>query len=276
MQTKPLIKTPISYYGGKQAIIHHILPLIPDHDIYTETFFGGGTVFFAKRPVDNETINDRLDIVINFYRVLKTRYKALKKLIDLSLVSRTMHQQATLIAKGKIPADNVTKAWAFWYASNFSFMCKIGGSLKHANDGDALIWMNLKNKKESFTEELVNRIEKTHIENNHWLQVIKTRNVANAFHHLDTPYFNSDCGHYRGWKETDLSLLLQWCANECKGKFLLSNFNSPVLDQFVQAHGWRKKEITTRLKAQRKTGSEKIEVLVWNYQEPIERNLFNQ
>ena len=56
MTTTSLIKTPISYYGGKQAIIHNILPLIPAHDIYTETFFGGGTVFFAKDPVKVEVL----------------------------------------------------------------------------------------------------------------------------------------------------------------------------------------------------------------------------
>ena len=49
---KPISKiwqrTPISYYGGKQTMLPHILPLIPEHAIYTEAFFGGGAVFWAK------------------------------------------------------------------------------------------------------------------------------------------------------------------------------------------------------------------------------------
>ena len=40
-------KTPISYYGGKINMLKHILPLIPDHNIYTEAFFGGGAVFMS-------------------------------------------------------------------------------------------------------------------------------------------------------------------------------------------------------------------------------------
>src|SRR5258708_35420538 len=127
MTTTPLIRTPITYYGGKLAIIQHILPVIPEHECYTETFFGGGTVFFAKDPVKNETINDKLDIVINFYKVLKTKYRQLKVLIDQSLVSRTQHVQAIMIIKKKVPADDVTLAWAFWMTTNFSFSCKIGG-----------------------------------------------------------------------------------------------------------------------------------------------------
>lgn len=35
------MKTPISYYGGKQTLLKHILPLIPNHKLYTEAFCGG-------------------------------------------------------------------------------------------------------------------------------------------------------------------------------------------------------------------------------------------
>ena len=45
-----IMKTPISYYGGKQSMLKHILPLIPPHQLYTEAFCGGAAVLFAKRP----------------------------------------------------------------------------------------------------------------------------------------------------------------------------------------------------------------------------------
>ncbi|MEG1485585.1 MAG: DNA adenine methylase [Bacteroidales bacterium] len=45
------MKTPISYYGGKQTLLKHILPLIPEHSLYTEAFAGGYAVLFAKEPV---------------------------------------------------------------------------------------------------------------------------------------------------------------------------------------------------------------------------------
>lgn len=46
------MRTPISYYGGKQTMLKHILPLIPPHHIYTEAFCGGAAVLFAKRPAE--------------------------------------------------------------------------------------------------------------------------------------------------------------------------------------------------------------------------------
>ena len=50
------MRTPISYYGGKQTMLKHILPLIPRHRIYTEAFCGGAAVLFAKRPAEAEVI----------------------------------------------------------------------------------------------------------------------------------------------------------------------------------------------------------------------------
>ena len=65
------MRTPISYYGGKQRMIKHILPLIPSHRIYVEPFFGGGSIFFAKGPSYLEVINDINDNVVNFYQVMQ-------------------------------------------------------------------------------------------------------------------------------------------------------------------------------------------------------------
>jgi len=64
---EPRLKSPISYYGGKTNLVSTILKLIPDHKIYTESFFGGGAIFFAKDPVESEIINDKNNLIINFY-----------------------------------------------------------------------------------------------------------------------------------------------------------------------------------------------------------------
>lgn len=65
------MKTPISYYGGKQTLLKHILPLIPKHKLYTEAFCGGAAVLFAKRPADGEVINDISMDITNFYWMAK-------------------------------------------------------------------------------------------------------------------------------------------------------------------------------------------------------------
>ncbi len=79
---KPIMKTPITYYGGKQKMLSVILPMIPEHSIYVEPFFGGGAVFWAKEPAQVEFINDINGEVANFYRVLQTDYDALKREVN--------------------------------------------------------------------------------------------------------------------------------------------------------------------------------------------------
>ena len=33
-------KPPLTYYGGKQKMLKHIIPLTPEHVVYNEPFFG--------------------------------------------------------------------------------------------------------------------------------------------------------------------------------------------------------------------------------------------
>jgi DNA adenine methylase len=61
------LKTPITYYGGKQQLCQIILDLIPEHQLYCEPFCGGAAIFFAKEPAKVEIINDTNRELINFF-----------------------------------------------------------------------------------------------------------------------------------------------------------------------------------------------------------------
>lgn len=268
-------KTPIIYYGGKTSILNHILALIPHHNLYTEVFFGGGAVFFSKNAVKNEVINDRLDLVVNFYRCLQWHYISLKELIDASLISRSIHEEATTAirthkrSKKKITeynqAHRIRLAWAFWYSCSFSYNNELMGTLKFSNHKSTGFADLCTSKKNEFTNRLVNRIEHAYIENLEALDVLKARNVKDSFHYLDPPYPDADQGHYGGYKWQDFEELLIFLQNDCKGKFLLSNYNSPMLKEYIDRNGWIKTEITHQIKSPRKTGTSKVEVLVRNY-----------
>ena len=103
-------RTPISYYGGKQTILPHILPLIPEHTIYTEAFFGGGAVFWAKQPVKTEIINDFNTNVYTFYKVLQTRFAELQTLVQQSVVSREAYKSALVIYHAPFAFPEVQQA----------------------------------------------------------------------------------------------------------------------------------------------------------------------
>lgn len=56
-----------------------ILEQSPVQKMYCEPFFGGGAVFFAKKPAEIEVINDVNSCLITFYRILKTDFTSLQK-----------------------------------------------------------------------------------------------------------------------------------------------------------------------------------------------------
>jgi len=42
------LRTPISYYGGKQKLVRTIVGFMPEHKMYVEPFLGGAAVYFGK------------------------------------------------------------------------------------------------------------------------------------------------------------------------------------------------------------------------------------
>src|SRR5690554_6619498 len=109
----PTLRTPISYYGGKQNMLPYILPMIPKHKVYVEPFFGKEAVFFAKEPCKVEIINDYNAMVVNFYEQLKTNFQELKQLTEATPYSRQAYKKAMVIYDNPYLFSPVIKAWAF-------------------------------------------------------------------------------------------------------------------------------------------------------------------
>jgi len=269
-------KTPITYYGGKINLLSEILPLIPKHRIYTEAFFGGGAVFFAKEPVGSEIINDTNSIVVNFYEVVKTNFSELKTKIEATLFSRATYTVAHTIYRMPHLFNKLQQAWAFYIATNMGFSCQIAswGYDKYGKRVKAF-----QNKKIIFNKEVYKRLENVQVENNDACKVIQSRDTEDAFHYIDPPYIDSNQGHYGGYTENDYKLLLDTLSS-LKGKFLLSSYPSDILTEYTKQNGWHTKTFNKPISAQKavtgKTRSRKIEVLTANYPLAETKREFNK
>jgi DNA adenine methylase len=124
----------------------------------------------------------------------------------------------------------------------------------------------ISNKRDSFGASFAKRLERVTVESRDAVQVIKQYDTEDSFHYCDPPYFNSDCGHYRGYREEDFRDLLDTLAS-IKGKFLLSSYPSKVLQDYIDKFGWKHEQINGRVSVARKKDSKKskIECLTWNY-----------
>jgi len=267
------MKTPISYYGGKQMMLKHILPMIPAHTTYCEPFFGGGAVFFAKPKSKQEIINDTNDVLINFYRVAQTRFDELAKEVSCYLYSRSQYYEARDIVLGRVEADDVKKAAALWYHIGAAINGSVGSGFycSIAKEKSALA-----NKKELLLRgEIAERLKGVVIDNRDALRIIEIYDTSDTFFYIDPPYFNSDMGHYKGYTEADFVALLDK-LEAIKGKFLLSSYPYSGLNR----DGFRQLKLNKNISASTITGGggrkkTKTECLTYNYSfvgEPL--NLF--
>jgi DNA adenine methylase len=121
------VKTPLSYYGGKQQLASTILGLIPPHRVYCEPFLGGAAIFFAKEPSKVEIINDTNGEVINFYEVLQRDFSSLEKEVAISLHSRQQCRHAEVIYQNPEMFDRIKQAWAVWILANSAYSSRLDG-----------------------------------------------------------------------------------------------------------------------------------------------------
>jgi len=259
------MKPPLTYFGGKQLLAKHILPLIPKHNLYCEPFFGGGAIYFAKGHSEIEVVNDTNGDLINFYKVVKNDCKKLEKLIKATLYSRADFEAAKVVLGYPRLFNDVRRAWAIWVVANQGYASRLDSTWGY-NRKKNTSPKRLHRKRDRFTGEYARRMEETEIENSDALKVIETRDTKQTFFYCDPPYFNASMGHFNRYSEQDFENLLK-LLSAIKGKFLLSSFPSPLLEKYIRKNKWKMKEIEMPLSvtAKYKTNKRKTEVLTANY-----------
>lgn len=265
MSEKLNLKTPITYYGGKQLLCPKILPLIPGHKLYCEPFAGGAAVFFSKQKSEIEIINDTNRELINFYKVVKDDFVSLEKEIQITLYSRDLHRKASVIYNNPDMFNELKRAWALWVLATQGFAGQLDSSWGFDKSANRCI-KGFNNKKDSFTLDLAIRLQNVQIECVDAVYIIKSRDTIDSFFYCDPPYYNSDMGHYDGYSKDDFESLLK-SLSSINGKFLLSSYPSDILKEYSILNGWHSKsyECNVTVAAKNSKIKKKTEVLTANY-----------
>ncbi len=262
--TKPNLRPPTKYYGGKVRMMPHILPMVPSHRIYVEAFAGGATLFWAKAPSKIEVLNDINGNVTNFYSIMKTDFERLYE-----LVRTVLHCEHTFLLardiyhnpKGHSP---LKRAWAYYIATNMSYGGEAGGSFQWVrNKSDN--WhppVSVDNRKKQFGE-YTGRLDRVSIRDRKAEVLIPDMDCQDSFFYCDPPYVGARQGHYEGYTQKHFDALLD-ALSKIKGMFLLSSYHNSSLNNHVQKFGWSQKSFDQRLGVAGGVGR-KIEVLTWNY-----------
>ncbi len=258
------MKTPLSYYGGKQKLCSTILSLIPEHILYGEPFVGGAAIFFGKEPSQVEVLNDTNKELINFYQVVQNHYSDVERLIRATLHSRRLHADASTVYTNPHLFDEIKRAWAVWVLTSQTFSSIIDGTWGY-DKKDNTTTQKISNKREQFTEALAIRLQNVQLECADALYIIQSRDTPGSFFYCDPPYYNSNCGHYNGYSIQDFEALLRLLSG-IQGKFLLSSYPSDLLLKYAKENGWWMRSVEQSISVNKGYGGKKkIEVMTGNY-----------
>lgn len=270
-------KTPLTYYGGKQQLLKTILPLIPTHRIYCEPFFGGGAVFFAKKPSYLEVINDVNDNLVNFYHECQEHFEQLCYLVQHTLDSESTYNWAKSVFNGTVEVGPLQKAYATWIVFNMSFNANPLGGWRWDNGTDnSHTGIVLYHFRKYFCPWIEKRLQKVQISCRDALRVISDRDTPGSFFYLDPPYPGAQQAHYSGYTEDDLQKLLD-LLSVIHGQFLLSCYDLDIINDYAQKKNWQllKFDMNSCIKNHNRHGR-KTEILLMNYEKKdiIQTTLF--
>lgn len=198
--------------------------------------------------------------------MIQNEFVELEKMIRISLHSRSLHNDASVVYNNPHMFSPIKRAWAVWILAAQSFSSMLDGTWGYDRIKGSTS-RKISARRRDFTEDYAIRIQDVQIECTDALRVIRSRDFKDAFIYCDPPYFNSDCGHYDGYTKEDFEMLLSTLA-VIDGKFLLSSYPSDLLAEYSLKHKWKTKKIEQRVSVANgtgKPGKNKTEVLTANY-----------
>jgi DNA adenine methylase len=255
-------KPPFSYYGGKQTMAKHILPLIPKHTTYVEPFAGGAAIFWLKEPSKVEILNDTNRELINFYEVVKSDFVSLEKEVAISLHSRSQHNDAWVIYSNPHMFSKIKRAWAVYILATQGFGGQLSKSWGRDKTNNKTV-QQFNNRRDLFTYDYAIRLQTVSFESRDAIRLIETTDYEDCFFYVDPPYYNADMGHYDGYTIEDFELLLK-TLSKITGKFLLSSYPSELLSGYIKQNTWQSKGFEMQVAVSNK-GKRKTEVLTANF-----------
>ena len=234
------MKTPISYYGGKQRIASKIVPHIMaiPHTVYVEPFSGGLAVLYAKgkKPVTakehyREAINDLNKQLITFWRVAREQPEELARWIELTLYSQEEHREARKIYNNPSEYSDLKVAWAVYIECNMSFAKDIGkGWATSVNSRNcAATWVNRTTR----LPECFERLRDVHIGCEDAIDFIRRWDCPQGLIYADPPYPNSNQGNYSGYTLDDYQALCD-ALDACQSSYILSNYHQDIAPKSAQ------------------------------------------
>jgi DNA adenine methylase len=196
------IKSPFRYAGGKFYAIKQIMPFIDcvPHDEYREPFIGGGSVFFAKKRVMYDWINDLDNDLIEVYNCLSdgTMVEHLIEIYNQDVATKQRHCE---IKEWK-PQTLFDRVYRTYYLNRTSYCGIINNPAWGYKEGKSSPPQNWG----KFLLEASAKLKNVKITSTDFSDVITAKSCGNSvLMYLDPPYYKADQkrAYTKSFAETD-------------------------------------------------------------------------
>lgn len=193
-QTAPDLPRPrpiVSWAGGKQRLLKHLLPLIKQHTCYVEVFGGSGALMWAKQPSHTEVYNDINGDLVSLMRCLKYHRDALLDELDLVLNSRREFED--YLAQ---PGLTQIQRAARWLIRNKLSFAGSGKNFAICRSHP----LASRVQRQLALQSLNRRLDRTIIEERSWEKIFSAYDHEETLFFLDPPYPEPGVT-YDGWDE---------------------------------------------------------------------------
>lgn len=242
-------KPPFGYYGAKQRLAAQIVKSLPPHNAWVEAFCGSAAITLAKKPAPIEIINDLDGNIVNLFRVLRKKPRALAGAVTLTPYAREEFARAgrhrkkltkverarRFLARTMMTVNGDAKDAGFSYSSSFT---------RGHKEARVSRWYNLPGRLEDVAERLRNvRVE--NVDARSLLEEFVDRPATLVY--LDPPYFvKRDHEYVIDANDEQFHRELLTLCRRAKCMILLSGYDTPLYKRMLRAKdGWKRVSIKT-------------------------------
>jgi DNA adenine methylase len=243
---------PFGWFGGKAYYAEWILGHFPDHRLYVEPFGGAANVLLRKRISDVEIFNDLDHRLVNFFRVLRDRTQ-FEELVRLSSLTPYSRDEFVALVETPEPTDPVQAAW--WFFVRCRQAMGGAGMTKLLPCFWATSTRSRRNMAEPVSEylssidrleDVADRFRSVMIEGMEATELIRKYDAPDVLFYCDPPYVHETrhpqtATRYAKEMSTDDHVALLETLGACKGKVILSGYDSELYDQHLS--GWKRETI---------------------------------
>lgn len=249
-------KPVIPWIGGKTRLADQIFDKFAAHTCYVEAFAGAAAIFFLKPPSEVEVINDVNGELVNLYRVIQNHLEEFVRQFKWAISSRQVYEWEQQKVPGTL--TDIQRAARFYYLQKQAF----GGRVSGQSYGTATTSeprLNILRIEEDLSQAW-RRLQGVYVENLSWDVVVAKYDRPHTLLYLDPPYWETEgYGVDFGFEHYEKMANM---ARSVEGSMIISINDHPDIRRVFE--GLHMEQIPIRYTVGGGTGSEAMELLIWN------------